>query len=673
MEEHVHHFSVDEIAKHIQPFREAASPAARIQALHELQNQIEEISSQEKEHIVYSLLRDAPSLVEGNPEEQAFCTCLLAAGKQESISAAVRILQDIGSIDSLSALELSLTLLRNVLGTRVKETNDVHEWLSLLGNTPETVERWVTLFLRLPGLVANACHHLHVPFPLWTVQGKYFPRIIDCAVSLCLVAAATETAMQRSSQRYLVSLIKHMLRRGGEEVTKGIYPGYERHGPGVCAIVAHAMRDLSPREFAILSRSMILHILSVNTDLLEHSTRFAHSWLDETVRKVASRSSLHADAFVEVLIFAANYDTDKYHNVAYVAASMLANIETGSGDSFSVDSVDSDDEEDDVLTVPQSPQDTLLRRHLVAVLERWSRPSYVLETSNRQQAHVTAFVRIGMGLLCQSSEDAASELVAATLEGVTCRLSSTDPEIRRDGMQVAVLLASRLGETLEFDELKNSTCAEAVTNMTQEDDERKPVSGSEAVAKQSFRHRFRMTDPDAPYISGEDDSLIHDGSDDSSWDDEDEEAPFDVADDEEDLADTAKPRFLSDCLDLLRTPETDEHASSRHETGLAELSRLVRSRPMDLPDMAATIAFELVHMENKFDIQGFGESVSTSLRSLAVEEPLLVGETLIQEVFQDVGLSDRLCALRALSEAAYEMAGLLDDVETHELSTKQIS
>lgn len=687
MEESIHSSVADDgsLAKPIQQFREATSPGARIKVLHEIQISMEGLSSQEKEQLIYCLLRDAPSFVEGNPEEEAVMKCLMAAGKKGSIAAAVRILQDIsvGSLDSLAALELSLALLKNVLCTRAKEPNDVHEWWSMLseGNVQETIERWVHLFLRIPSLVANACKRMHVPFPMWTVQGKYFPRIIDCAASICILAPDSQALIGdqswiQNSHRYLLSLIKNMLRRGGEEVTKGLYPVYERQGSEFCGIVAKMMSELSPREFAILGRSMILHIISsacpTNQDLLEHCSRFSHPWLDETVRKVVSSSTLHANAFVDLLIFSSSYVVERTLDVAYVSASMLAKIEPGSRDALSDDSDDSSDEEENMLSISQSPQDTLLRRHLIAVLDRWSRPGYVLETSNRRQALVTAFLRIGMSLLCQSREDSASELVATALEGVTNRLSSTDPEIRRDGMQVAVLLAKRLGETLEFDELKNSTSTEAIANILPED-EPIPVSDSEKiVAKKSPRRRFRISDPDAPYSSDDDCTFTDEGSDESSsWDDEDEEAPFDLADDEEDLANTAKPRFLSDCLDLLRTPETDENASSRHETGLAELSQLVRSRPMDLSDMAATIAFELVHMENKFDIQGFGDSVSSSLCSLAVEEPLLVGETLIQEVFQDVGLSDRLCALRALSEAAYEMAGLLS-LEKQASSTKQI-
>lgn len=542
-------------------------------------------------------------------------------------------------------------------------------------NIQDTVERWVSLFLRLPGLVANACKRSKVAFPMWLVQGKYLPRLIECALSLVLLASSDSQALpKRTSQRYLLSLVKSILRRGGEEVTKGLYSVYKTDNISLTNyhdVVTTMLSNLSPREFATVSRSMILHILSIYPNHDFSSRRYSHPWLDETVRKVVSRCSLHADAFVESLLFSSGYNVDGKHKIAFVTASMLADMDCISIDSSSTNEFDSDDE-DDTLATSNWPQDTLLRRHLVAVIDRWSRPNYVMETPNQQQSHVTAFIREGMQLLCQSNkEDSASELVAATLEGVTCRLSNNDPGIRRDGMQVAVLLAQRLGEKLEFDELKDiaDTGAPVVAALA---DEQKSFPDSDKNVKKSSKRGCKNVDPDAPYISDDGDNTAGDGSVDSSWDDESEEAPYDLEDEEEDLADTAKPRFLSDCLDLLRTPETDENASSRHETALTELSRLVRSRPMDLPDIAATIAFELVHFENKFDIEGFGDSVASSLRSLAVEEPHLVGETLIEEVFQDVSLSDRLSAMRALSEAACELAGLLA-YEEHEISKNRLS
>ena len=172
-------------------------------------------------------------------------------------------------------------------------------------------------------------------------------------------------------------------------------------------------------------------------------------------------------------------------------------------------------------------------------------------------------------------------------------------------------------------------------------------------------------DPDAEYKSSDDDSeadeasgSTYDDDDDSEFDDDSALlSPYDLDDDQEDLRETPRPLYLSECLDYLRTPDTDEHVFSRHETVLKELSRLVRSRPADLVDLGPELARSVLRLENKFSMDSFTELVSESLCSLTVEDPLAVGTNLIAEMFQDGSLTDRLMVLHALDEAAFELSG----------------
>ena len=69
------------------------------------------------------------------------------------------------------------------------------------------------------------------------------------------------------------------------------------------------------------------------------------------------------------------------------------------------------------------------------------------------------------------------------------------------------------------------------------------------------------------------------------------------------------------------------------ETALKELPKLVHSRPADLPDVGPSLAIELIKMENKFGLESFEAMVVSSLISLTVEEPLSVGQILIQRRF----------------------------------------
>jgi ABC-type polar amino acid transport system ATPase subunit len=47
----------------------------------------------------------------------------------------------------------------------------------------------------------------------------------------------------------------------------------------------------------------------------------------------------------------------------------------------------------------------------------------------------------------------------------------------------------------------------------------------------------------------------------------------------------------------------------------------------------------------------------SSIISLAVEDPLSVGQTLVAQLFQEASLFNRLTALTSLTEAAIELSG----------------
>jgi hypothetical protein len=188
-----------------------------------------------------------------------------------------------------------------------------------------------------------------------------------------------------------------------------------------------------------------------------------------------------------------------------------------------------------------------------------------------------------------------------------------------------------------------------------------------------------VLDPDAEYFSDDSDSDDDDETDESGveenslpsktanhndddssascWEGDDDLVPYSLEDDEEDLRETPRPLSLTECLTFLRAVETEETAYSQHEAGLQEVSSLVRSRPVDLPDLAVPLAVQLLRMENKFNLPNFAKMRHTALCSLTVQEPMLVGQRLIVELYEDSGLSDRLNVLAALNEAAMELCG----------------
>ncbi|CAB9528125.1 expressed unknown protein (Partial), partial [Seminavis robusta] len=111
-----------------------------------------------------------------------------------------------------------------------------------------------------------------------------------------------------------------------------------------------------------------------------------------------------------------------------------------------------------------------LAKHVQEVIATWSLAVFVRQTDHRLQRHVTNFLLSGMCFLQLQQDDTnnnstshhnnnhknaphMSELVAGLLEGVTVRLESSIPAIRKDGMMIAERLAQKMGQELQFDEL----------------------------------------------------------------------------------------------------------------------------------------------------------------------------------------------------------------------------
>mmetsp|Transcript_12775 Transcript_12775/g.26416 ORF Transcript_12775/g.26416 Transcript_12775/m.26416 type:complete len:419 (-) Transcript_12775:1478-2734(-) len=151
----------------------------------------------------------------------------------------------------------------------------------------------------------------------------------------------------------------------------------------------------------------------------------------------------------------------------------------------------------------------------------------------------------------------------------------------------------------------------------------------------------------------EEDSEVDDAS--IEW--KDEFIPYDLEDDEEDLRTTPKPLHLLEALDLLRTGENHDHAFTRHEAALEALPSLIRKRSDDLADVAVSLVLELLRMEDKFNIEDFNTKRESAIRTLVVEESLLVGRSLIEQLFEEGGLADRLLIISSLQSASLELSG----------------
>lgn len=513
--------------------------------------------------------------------------------------------------------------------------------------------------------------------------------------------------------QYFQMLVQRMVRHhGGEDVTLGLYRQFERLSSGHAEvdaddddvdvdddgrkdtaarrIFANIIRDallhrLSPRESAILCRALFRHVLSLAQQQqaitsLDLTTIWKHAWLNVSCLPAVASSHKIRDAVVRLFILSPSSvmheescDRLFCHGVASWLASVPSTVSSSDHDN------DDDDDETEVSSdsdeetpVVAAASDRALRKHLNEVAVVWSQTVFVRQTDHKMQRHVTFFLLSGMALLSDVQEDPSADFVANILEGVTARLHSTIDSIRSDGMQVGERLAKRLGQDLQFDELNSQRQGDTWTAprpAAEQDNLQLVQDGATALPSRSAERkktpRRKQMDPDAEYMSEDEESDADDGDasssrelddDDSVWGDENLIA-YDLDDDEDDLRETARPLYLHECIELLRTAETEESAFSCHEAALKELSALVRSHPVDLADISESLAIELLRMENKFNIGNFTDMLLSSLIALAVEDPLSVGQTLVNQLFQEGSLFNRLTALTSLSEAAFELSG----------------
>jgi Telomere length regulation protein len=416
-------------------------------------------------------------------------------------------------------------------------------------------------------------------------------------------------------------------------------------------------------------------------------------WEWSIIRTLLASSRDVQDRFVQQVLFASSAPL----NAATTVARLLLSIESSKENDEGEESSDSENEEDDSSTDHCSP---LLRQvHRVAVV--WSS---ALSTGIQihQQHVITLFLHESFKILSDARGSTpveprapdpvppatsgaanaapnvdlldaltAKDTLVTLMNGVSERLHSTDPGIRRDGMRIGQALGEHvLHQPVVFDELSplaSEPKGEVGQDHTPSPSPKGPSTSGRRIDRRR-RPRCPQTDPDALYVSDSgsscDDSAGNDAastggwSDDSDWDEEEyKKQRYNVDDDEDDLREVPLPLYLQDCLDMLRTSETVDGAVASHLAALQALPKLVRERPGDLADFGPLIAKQLVGMENKFQLDGFDAMVQQPLSALVAEEPLIVGMALIEDMFQDGSLYNRTLALAALNEGAWELSG----------------
>lgn len=694
------------------------SAATQEELKHELQVIIksswrEELSLSVREDFAVALVQT----IVCNEVNQLFLEeCLLSCcGKGVAISACVETLQAATENDPIlksqfCALKTALRTVKKVMCSIPSSYEDVEIWMKecfladgrqqLMDHhavITSTISGFVDLTMRLPSKIASACHATRVELPQWALPTRFYSRVLECSFQMvAFMFDGDEIAIAKLTRSYFTCLVAQLVhhRRASDDVAVTLYQCYvdrsvvsgdsfwsDEH---FSDLIRDTIRQVpTSREKAVLLRSILCH--SVGTKVSSDRENFTRTLLqmdcicqDElwgylriTCLPSLMESMQVREAWVQLAIFSHSstinddwMDQLFCHCVALLLLSCTRSIEG--------EISDSDDDDDD--------ESIIIRKHLNSVAESWAQDEFLRQNAHNVQQHVTNFLLSAMWLL-SDKENPGSNLAESICQGVTIRLESSAPAIRKNGMLVAELFASRVGEELRFDEVADDD-RKLIKSQQQKDnceihspDAVKSVAivqGGNQKPTRGRLHERQFLDPDAEYESDdENEPLAQDDTstsrsceveddEDSVWDDGDELVPYDLEDDEEDLRVAPRPCYLAECFEMLRTPETDETAYGRHLTALQELPALVRSRPIDLADHVCPLIIQLLRAENKFNIDGFSEKILRNLCSLAVEEPFLAGQCLIKELFEEGSHTDRMNVLSTLQEAAFELSGYKD-------------
>ena len=662
----------------------AASQEHLTAALDTLAAAIPDTQEAKRDEIALFLIRHVVVIgTAPNPTTVSLDKSLNACGPRATLAACSQIFSEAASIkiESPCPLETSFRTIRRLLLTIPESADDIL-WLQHVNTIPTgtnkrhdnvtmkaTVESIVSMALLIPTQIANACHFQKLVLPAWCVRSRYLPRLVECALYMDHAIKTLEADM------YVQILIQNIVHSGGnDEVAMALNHYYHHSTPDSnwfqSTILAIMRSLLTSRDCATLLRSILRHLITKvqcpeNESLDNYCRKELLSYLELVCRPILESSTNVREAFVQLSILssstcASRADAKSDRVFCHCVALLLATCDTTDNDSNSSDS----EEEDDDLCLGEPT--TVLERHLNEVASCWSETVFVQRTDVSLQQHVTNFILSAISLL--ERKETNHVVAGIILTGVTARLKSSIPKVRRNGMHVGEALAQHMGQELKFEEINDERVPPNDESAVREEAVPSEVPPLRCKNKNKTRRKRapKQIDPDAEYISDEDSSDssesyedIGDSDDeDSVWDESDELIPYNLNDDEEDLRETAVPLYLRECLDMLRTPDSNEMAFSRQETGLSALSSLVRSNPPDLPDLTVPLCKSVLCLENKTDLPDFNTKLASSLLSLTVMQPILAGEYLITEFFEgDCGLFIRLLILSTLEEGAIELCG----------------
>ena len=343
---------------------------------------------------------------------------------------------------------------------------------------------------------------------------------------------------------------------------------------------------------------------------------------------------------------------------------------------------------------PCEPILPLFDNAVVGIARLWSSSAFFLSSPPASVSAVTASLLTALSLLAeqqpavrakregdegQPGAFASHPAMHFVMEGVQTRMADVESGRRRDGLRAAVAMSRVMDPTqpLQFDELdEEDTRAEEQRRRQREAELRKQqeMEKQQRLREEEDRRRQLQSESQAAAVPELDPDAAWDPAVTavtSAWTEETEAAaelptpasgsaaataaPV-IVEDDSDLRKVPLPRYLRDVLDYLRKQEEGDHIKA----ALSQVEALVRSRPFDLPDLAAELCGALqqvattVYCEDaELDLQR-----KRGLLAVVVCCPDVAAGRLLQSFYgQSLTLMGKLEVLELLTQAAEELSG----------------
>ncbi|KAF7660359.1 hypothetical protein LDENG_00283310 [Lucifuga dentata] len=321
----------------------------------------------------------------------------------------------------------------------------------------------------------------------------------------------------------------------------------------------------------------------------------------------------------------------------------------------------------------------LLLQVLRSVCHAWANPSAVKHTPLEQQLYVSKALLLCVALLKDSElQELRSELLQCMLGGMQSHLDSGVVQIRRVGMVVGECLSSHMdinGTKLTFEYEQDDETQELLSLMNPPTaDEAEPVNSESLVcsirSSQEAKEITSSTKNKSSQNQAEPRPLKADP--DSDLDSDDELIPYDMSADQE-ISQASPPRYLRDCLETLISSEDPV----RMELSLRAAESLVRKNVFTAREISVQLTKVLLHMEDKYNINGFLALRQATMVALTVTDCIPVTQYLTTEFYSlNYSLRQRLDMLEVLAMAAQELSHPITDkgqpsntiVATHDLT-----